>query len=167
MAWDCPSCGYTGNDDETLRCSCGHENLVYEAPNFNKIDGALIFVAVGLIISVITILSSFTDAVAFAAGGERFAIMIIGAIIVIIPIGLLMLLFKRKRSFPRYIKLWYLANLIVAYLNFLSIKASPDTPEKIKTLNNAIDVLALTFIGCCIWVTYFFVSARVKKTFVR
>jgi len=167
MAWDCPSCGYAGNDDEKLRCSCGHENLVYEAPNFNKIDGALIFVAVGLIISVITILSSFIDAVAFASGGEKFAIMVIGAILVIIPIGLLILLYKRKRVFPRYIKLWYLGNLIFAYHNFVSIKALPETPEKFKALNNAIDVLALTFICCCIWVTYFFTSDRVKKTFVK
>lgn len=167
MSWQCPSCGFDGNDDGTLRCSCGHENLVYEPPNYNKIDGALIFVAAGLVLSVIMILSSFTDAIAFAKNDEKNVLLVFGAVIIIIPIALLILLFKRKRTFPRYVKLWYIANLVMAFLNFISIKSSPNSPEKIKMLNNAIDVLALTFVGCCIWITYFFVSARVKKTFVR
>ena len=167
MSWQCSSCGFNGNDDDTLRCSCGHENMVYEPPNFNKIDGALIFVAAGLVISVITILSSFTDAIAFAKGGEKTVLLVFGILIFIIPVSLLILLFKKKRTFPRYIKLWYIANIAFAYLNFISIKSAPNTPEKIKMLNNSIDVLALTILSCCIWLTYFFVSVRVKRTFIR
>ena len=167
MSWQCSSCGFDGNDDGTLRCSCGHENLIYEPPNYNKIDGALIFVAAGLVLSVIMILSSFTDAIAFAKGGEKTALLILGALFLIIPFALLILLFKKKRTFPRYIKLWYIANLALAFLNFMSIKSAQNTPEKIKMLNSAIDVLALTTLSCCIWITYFFLSVRVKRTFTR
>ena len=167
MSWQCSSCGFDGNDDSTLRCSCGHENLVYEPPNYNKIDGALMFVAAGLVLSVIMTLSSFTDAIAFAKGVEQNVLLILAALFLIIPICLLMLLFKRKRTFPRYIKLWYIANLVLAFLNFISKKSAPNTPENIKMLNGAIDVLALTTLSCCIWLTYFFVSVRVKRTFIR
>ena len=121
----------------------------------------------GLGLSVIMILSSFTDAIAFAKGGEKAALLVLGALFLIIPIALLILLFKKKRTFPRYVKLWYIANLVLAFLNFISIKSAPNTPEKIKMLNSAIDVLALTTLGCCIWLTYFFVSVRVKRTFIR
>ena len=156
MSWQCPSCGFNENDDETLRCSCGHENIVYDAPNYNKIDGGLMFVASGLVISMFTILSSSSDAVAFAKDEDKITLLVFGAIIFIIPMALLILLFKRKRSFPRYIKLWYIANLIMTYVNMISIKSSPNTPEKIQILNSAIDVLALTSLSCCVWLTYFF-----------
>lgn len=167
MPWQCSSCGFDGNDDGTLRCSCGHENIVYEPPNYSKIDGALMFVAAGLVITVIMILSSFTDAIAFTKGVEKAVRLALGALFLIIPVALLILLFKKKRTFPRYIKLWYMANLVLAFINFISIKFAPDTTEKIKMLNSAIDVLALTTLTCCIWITYFFVSVRVKKTFIR
>lgn len=168
MAWDCPACGFNGNDDGTVRCSCGHELMIQEAPpNYNKIDGALIFVAAGLAISIITTISSVTDEISKANSSMQVALSIIGIIFALIPFALLVILFKKKRKFPTYIRIYYLLNLGIAYLNYISAKSMPDIPGKIKSINHSIDVLAITFVGCCIWVTYFSISARVKKTFIR
>jgi len=96
VSWQCPSCGFDGNDDGTLRCTCGHENLVYEPPDYTKIDGGLIFVATGLIISIIVILASFSDTIALTKGGENITLLFLGTLIIIVPIALLVLLFKKK-----------------------------------------------------------------------
>ena len=142
--------------------------MIQEAPpNYNKIDGALIFVAAGLAISIITTISSVTDEISKANSSMQVALSIIGIIFALIPCALLVTLFKKKRKFPTYIRIYYLLNLGIAYLNYISAKSMPDIPGKIKSINNSIDVLAITFIGCCIWVTYFSISARVKKTFIH
>jgi len=168
MAWDCPSCGFSGNDDASIRCSCGHELIIQiEPPNYNKIDGALIFVACGLVLSIIMILSSVTDEISKANSSMQVGLSILGIISIIIPVALLIILFRKSKYFPIYIRIYYLLNFGIAYLNYLAAKSMPDIPNKIKTINNSIDVLAMTFVGCCIWVTYFSVSARVKKTFIR
>ncbi len=167
MVWTCPACGCRENDDSNLRCSCGHENLIYDPPNYNKIDGGLVFVAGGLILSIIVTLSVYSDALAFATEVEKATLAIIGGIMLVIPLFLLTLLCKRKRSFPKYIKIWYLINVVLAYANFRTIKSAPELIGKVGTVNHSIDCLALTAIGCLFWLTYFFLSVRVKKTFVR
>jgi len=168
MGWDCPSCGFNGNDDDSLRCSCGHELVIQvPPPNYNKIDGALILVACGLVISIILSLSAVIDPAPRVNSNMRLAATIIGVLIALIPITLLIMLFRKKKRLPLLIRLYYLMNLAVAYINYFSTKSLPDVAGKIRAVNTSFDVLAITFISCCIWVTYFSVSTRVKKTFIR
>jgi len=168
VAWDCPSCGFNGNDDASIRCSCGHELVIQIEPtNYNKIGGVLIFVVCGLVLSVIMTVSSVTDEISKANSSMQIGLSLLGIIFVIIPVALLVTLFKKKKYFPICIRIYYLLNLGLAYLNYLAAKAMPDVSDRIKAINNSINVLAMTFISCCIWVTYFSVSARVKKTFIR
>lgn len=36
MTWVCPSCGFKGNDDSTIRCLCGYEITLDEERKYSK-----------------------------------------------------------------------------------------------------------------------------------
>jgi hypothetical protein len=36
MAWVCPSCGFSGNDDALIRCTCGYEQFTQESPQISS-----------------------------------------------------------------------------------------------------------------------------------
>lgn len=52
MAWVCPSCGFSGNEDASIRCTCGYELIIQEVrQKTSKNTAAAHIVALLLLIS--------------------------------------------------------------------------------------------------------------------
>ena len=110
MSWTCPSCENEDNCDSSVRCSCGYEIQDTTEQNYNKIGGALIIIALGLILTPISYLipfrkrlegiETFTPELYIAEGLQAF-------IFVLIPLLFLYMLFRKKRNFPKLLIGYY------------------------------------------------------------
>ncbi len=181
MSWDCPSCGFKKNDESVLRCSCGYELPGNEAPNYNKIGGALILVTIGLIVNPflgITALlqifqvmnSEFWPSLGLFGNSIKPLIIFEAACSVILTIGpifLLILMLKRKKIFPKLSATFMLLFLALSFIDLFWIKAIQNVPDKSELLFRARFGTLLNFLTCLIWVPYFFISERVRETFIR
>ena len=91
-------------------------------------------------------------------------ILIIGAIV------LLVLLFQKKKIFPKLMIGLYLFNVLVVGVDFLALASfiTETFPEIAKEVTaDATRNLTSGVVAAAIWVPYFFVSERVKNTFVN
>lgn len=98
--------------------------------------------------------------------GPLITMEVLGTLVfTVFPILLLILFFKKKYNFPKLMIIFYLSNTIFVLLDhFISqtipLVASLEVdPETIKNLVSSLSASA-------IWVPYFFLSKRVKETFV-
>ncbi|MGY4689636.1 DUF2569 domain-containing protein [Salibacterium sp. K-3] len=96
--------------------------------------------------------------------------LIFHIVLVVFTIVLLILLFMKKKIFPPLMIIFLLSRFIIgAILAFASYNVLTTIPyfemNEIKT--DLYSSLAGAIIGCAIWVPYFFVSQRVKNTFVQ
>jgi hypothetical protein len=90
--------------------------------------------------------------------------IITNLIFVIVLIGLNYLFFKRRRSFPSFMILYFVFQLLVTIAD--TVVAHSVLPS--VALSSASGVrLARSIIPVCIWVPYLLRSRRVKVTFVR
>ena len=170
MAWTCPSCGFKENEDSILRCPCGYELTLPEDRNYDNVGGALLLVAIGLAgTAVVNALSltlrlhrSYYITAPTAAVEAFFALVYIVA-----PLVLLVFLFMKKRILPKLMISFYLLTLGIAVLFYIGARSLPGSHMFQKAIYEA-KVLILASSGACfIWVPYFLISERVKKTFVR
>jgi hypothetical protein len=88
---------------------------------------------------------------------------------VALPIVLLIILFLKKKFFPKMMVSFLILHLIVAIMAYFGWKYVylRDAASFGKSFYFAKGVLMSAVIGCCVWIPYFFISERVKKTFVR
>lgn len=144
-----------------------------EQKAFRKIGGWLWLPAIGLVVGVLANLASFVNTlktlmesgslienelkgmicfelIAFAAfavaGGYIFSLFI-----------------RRKRSLPRYYIVLMIAGLCYTLLDLIlasQLLYVDITYQDIRGLIRAA-------VGACVWIPYFLVSVRVKRTFVR
>jgi hypothetical protein len=92
------------------------------------------------------------------------SILFVGSLVLIV------LLFGKKKIFPRLIIAFYILNLVVLGIDYLAIVTFisdilPTEGEKLGL--EAMKELAKAIIGAAIWIPYFLVSVRVKNTFVN
>lgn len=181
MSWECPSCGFKNNDESILRCSCGYELTISEAPNYNKIGGALILITIGLIVNPFLGISALLQIFQIinsefwpSSGpfGNSIKPLIIFEVIwsvihTIGPIFLLILMLKRKKIFPKLSVTFLLLMLALSFIELFWIKAIQNVPNKSELLYRARFGTLLNFLTCLIWVPYFFISERVRETFIR
>ena len=173
MAWKCPSCGFDQNEDSVVRCVCGYElpPVEYQNQNYDRVGGLLLLVAVGLS------LTALTNGILIARSAKVEYVPLIVVVIewisalfyVALPIVLLIILFLKKRFFPKMMVSFLILNLIVAIMAYFGWKYVYLRDAAIfgKSFYLAKGVLMSAVIGCCVWIPYFFISERVKRTFVR
>ena len=77
----------------------------------------------------------------------------------------LVLFFRRKRSFPRFVIILYLAHLGWEVCLTLVLRQIPAMAGEPAT-SSLVGVIGLS-LGCAIWIPYFLVSKRVRATFTR
>jgi hypothetical protein len=166
MAWTCASCGFDGNDDSSIRCTCGQELAVSEDINYKKIGGGLYLVIFGLILTPIFYLVPLLGRL--ESGHVILLIEFIQTIIfVFMPIFLLFKLIKRHKSFPIMIICYYILGIILVWLNYYAFKLMPIDDIYYENLNGAIDTAVVTSVVSFAWILYFLKSKRAKMTFIN
>ncbi len=168
MSWTCPSCENEDNCDSSVRCSCGYEIQDTTEQNYNKIGGALIIIALGLILTPISYLipfrkrlegiETFTPELYIAEGLQAF-------IFVLIPLLFLYMLFRKKRNFPKLLIGYYSSGFFWALGNYFIAKSAAQDPDYYIVLNDSIDRAVILFVVSAIWISYLLFSQRVKETF--
>jgi hypothetical protein len=170
MAWTCPSCGFEENEDSILRCPCGYELTPPEDRNYDNVGGALFLVAIGLAVTAVANGFSLTVRLHKApyitvptATAEAFFALVY----IIAPLILLVILFMRKRIVPKLMISFYLLTLGIAILLYIGARSLSGPHMLQKALYEAKASILASAVVCFIWVPYFLVSERVKRTFVH
>jgi len=156
-----------------VRCPCGYElpPVEYQNQNYERVGGALLLVAGGL--SITALINGILIARSAKVDYVPLIVIIIewvsALLYVALPIMLLIILFLKKRFFPKLMVSFLILHLIVAIMAYFGMKYFylRDAPIFEKPFYFARCVAVSAVIGCCIWIPYFFISERVKRTFVR
>ena len=80
-------------------------------------------------------------------------------------VALLFLFFGRKRIFPSLMIAFYAANLLLVLFDLVAVSAIPVIGAQIET--GSVLQLVKSILLCVIWIPYFLISVRVKKTFTQ
>lgn len=154
-------------------------------PGYDKIGGWLIFVALGLIFaSLRVLLFTLRDVVPVfapqtwsvlttptsAAYHPLWAPLLIGELVgnlffVFFGVILVVLLFQKRKFFPKLAIIYLLTNLGFVVADFFLAGLIPAVAQQDNT--SAMTEVFRSVAGACIWVPYFIKSKRVKSTFVR
>ncbi|MFL0245580.1 DUF2569 domain-containing protein [Candidatus Clostridium stratigraminis] len=161
------------------------ETIITEESNnkYDKIGGWLILVAIGLCISIVLNLPTFiktinsinskawplltTIGTKYYQAGLKEAIYfeIIGFFIILITNLLcIIFFFKKKRLFPKLMISLLTFNLIFQITQHIIVISNTSFNAN-STLTNL--QLAKPFITALVWIPYFILSERVKKTFIK
>ncbi|HEV7403473.1 MAG TPA: DUF2569 domain-containing protein [Chthoniobacteraceae bacterium] len=156
-----------------------------DTERYRGLGGWLILVAIGLFVNPIkigffiftTLLPAFSEenwAPLTTPGSESYhplwapllvSELSFNAIIILADLGLLVLFFTRSRKFPKAMIAFYLANLAFVAADFFLAQLIPQVAAKADA--ESATELGRMVIGTAIWVPYFFVSKRVKATFIE
>jgi len=155
-------------------------------PDYSKIGGWLILITLGLIVAPIRIsLLVFNDllpvfkpeiwSVLTTPGSEAYhplwKPLLIGELVgnllfVAFSVILVVLLFQRKRIFPKLAIAYLVSNLIFVVADAYVVTLIP--VAKAQGFDSAtIKEITRSVVGAAVWVPYFMVSKRVKGTFTR
>jgi len=91
--------------------------------------------------------------------------LVVNLVFLALSFVVLILFFRRKRSFLRFVIALYLANLIWEICLTLAMWRIPATSGEPAT-SSLVGVIGLA-LACAIWIPYFCVSKRVRATFTR
>jgi hypothetical protein len=93
-------------------------------------------------------------------------IELFGSVFLLIwAVALLFLFFGRKRIFPSLVIAFYAANLLLVLLDFVAVSAIPAVAAELDA--RSVLQLVKSILFCGIWIPYFLISERVKKTFTQ
>jgi len=167
MEWGCIKCGKEIPQDREFCSEC-------EEKQFRKIGGFLYLPLIGLIVSVASYLFAMTQAFKVLvenywhinSDAKMFFItsLLIYVMMFLFSVYTLSLFLRKKKNLPKAYILLLVSGLVTLSINtFLLYKlihgVTIGYDELVPIFRNVISVL--------IWVPYFLVSARVKRTFIR
>jgi len=170
MAWTCPSCGFEENEDSILRCPCGYELTLPEDRNYDNVGGALLLVAIGLAVTAVANGLSLTvrlHKASYITGPTAATEAFFALVYIVTPLILLVILFMRKRIVPKLMISFYLLTLGIAVLLYIGARSLPGPHILQRALYEAKVSILASSVACFIWVPYFLISERVKRTFIR
>jgi hypothetical protein len=170
MAWECPICSFSENDDTSVKCVCGYEAADPTKPDYNKIGGALYLVLLGLSLNTFLYFINLyyrLGAIVSVGGAVLLLEIIYSVFFLLFPAALIYILFMRKRIFPKLMMIYYVFAICIVIDNYFAIRSMKDLPNYYDQLNNAINNAVVIPIACIAWMLYFKFSQRVRYTFVR
>jgi multisubunit Na+/H+ antiporter MnhC subunit len=91
--------------------------------------------------------------------------LIVNLAFLALALVVLVLFFRRKRSFPRFVIILYLAHFIWEVCLALVLRQIPAMAGEPAT-SSLVGAIGLA-LGCAIWIPYFLISKRVRATFTR
>ncbi|WP_447884124.1 DUF2569 domain-containing protein [Serratia fonticola] len=143
-----------------------------EKKELGKIGGFLYLPALGIILSVIfsiygllSSIKSYHSVTAITSALYPFIIfqIICFAILLALSVYITGIFFGKKKKTPFYYILLISFNLMFVISNV----AISHYQYGVAVDSDMLTSMARTLIGACIWIPYFLVSVRVKRTFVR
>ena len=144
-----------------------------EEKEFKRIRGWLYVPALGLVLSILFNFMAFVNTLKIITNnydyftGAAWGVLIFEAVgfagLFASAIYVSSLFFRKKRQLPRYYIVLFVAGIVFQALDLYLAKAFFDVPIDF----DAAKTLMRNFFGACIWIPYFCVSERVKRTFVR
>jgi hypothetical protein len=88
----------------------------------------------------------------------------INVLFITMEVGLLALLFRRSKAFPRAMIVYLLVGFVLFAADHFLFQMIPAVAENAR---ESVSTLVRASIACAIWIPYFLVSKRVKGTFTR
>lgn len=158
-----------------------------ENPDGQKIGGWLILLAIGVVltpfrigIALVSIFKNVSAPGVWAAittpGTEAYhplwqpviaSEISINIILIIASIVLAVFFFMRKKFVPTFFIIYLIFNAVFVCLDFFISDMIPAVQAQQANDTETIRTLIQSIVVCFIWVPYFIVSKRVKKTFVK
>lgn len=176
--------GNSDVDTNSLYSKPGHRA---ELPGISGLGGWLILIQIGLFISLILLIVDLSQVTVIMeparwegingvdpeiyAKGIRPLLWfgVISSVILLMIVSVnLVLLYKKKRQFPRMMIILYIANVWIGIVTWILI-AQIEIPREQHVLNptSAFNLTIRSILTCCIFIPYFLKSVRVKNTFVN
>ncbi|MBY0202478.1 DUF2569 domain-containing protein [Paenibacillus cucumis (ex Kampfer et al. 2016)] len=158
-----------------------------ELPGISGLGGWLILIQISLWISFAFLLSDITS-VTVIMNPERWVGsrgvspqfyaevirpllwfgFISSVILFILIVVNLVLLYRRKRWFPRMMIVQYIANVLIGVVTWILIARNEiGREEHILDATSAFNLIIRSLLTCCIFIPYFLKSVRVKNTFIK
>ncbi len=158
-----------------------------ENPDGQKIGGWLILLAIGIVltpfrigIALVSIFKNVTVPGVWAAittpGSESYhplwqpvivSEVSINIILFIVSIVLAVFFFMRKKFVPIFFIIFIIFNAVFVTLDYFISNLIPAVQAQQSNDMETIRTVIQSIVICFIWVPYFIVSKRVKKTFVK
>lgn len=157
---------------------------VEEPPlGISGLGGWLVFIQIGLYISVIVSLVTMVQAVSMLSDSETGRLLtspdspyyhpiwktafifegVTSGIMFIFTIIILKSFYQKKRMLPRLMIIFYSVNFLLMLITFLMLNEIPLAKEAQGV--NSTSTLIGGVLGCAIWIPYFIRSERVNNTF--
>ncbi|WP_145320299.1 DUF2569 domain-containing protein [Paenibacillus xylanexedens] len=164
-----------------------HMNSDGELPGISGLGGWLILIQMGLFISLVLLIADLSQVAEIMdparwegvrgvdpelyAEGIRPLLwfgVISSVMLLMLVIVNLVLLYKKKRQFPRMMIMLYIANVLIGIVTWILI-ARIEVPREQHVLDptSAFNLTIRSLLTCCIFIPYFLKSVRVKNTFVK
>ncbi|EKP2071112.1 DUF2569 family protein [Salmonella enterica] len=167
MKWGCIECGKEIPQEQEFCQEC-------EDKQFRKIGGFLFLPLIGLFVTAFSYLVAMTEAFKtltthywnFTWDAKAFFIssLIIYIVMFFFGVFVISLFFKKKKSLPRIYIYFLIAIIVTITINtYLLHILIPD----VKIGYNEIAPIIRNIITAFIWIPYFIISVRVKRTFIR
>ncbi|WP_366289974.1 DUF2569 domain-containing protein [Paenibacillus sp. AN1007] len=158
-----------------------------ELPGISGLGGWLILIQISLWASLIFLLSDITSVTVIMDPARWETIrgvdpqlytevirpllwfgFISSILLLAIVIVNLVLLYRRKRLFTRFMIMQYIVNVIIGVMTWVLIAQSEvGRDEHVLDATPAFNLIVRSLLTCCIFIPYLLKSVRVKNTFIK
>jgi len=176
-----------GKQDEDVDMVSSKSGTRPELPGISGLGGWLILIQISLWASLVFLLSDISQVTVIMdparwEGSRGIAPQlytevirpllwfgfISSVILFVIVIVNLVLLYRRKRLFPRLMIIQYIVNLVIGIATWILIAQNEvGREEHILDATPAFNLIIRSLLTCCIFIPYFLKSVRVKNTFIK
>ncbi|WP_339836656.1 DUF2569 family protein [Paenibacillus sp. FSL R7-0272] len=176
-----------GKQDEDVDMVSSKSGTRPELPGISGLGGWLILIQISLWASLVFLLSDISQVAVIMdparwEGGRGidpqlytevirpllwfgFISSVILSVIVVVN---LVLLYRRKRIFPRLMIIQYIVNLVIGIATWILIAQNEvGREEHVLDATPAFNLIIRSLLTCCIFIPYFLKSVRVKNTFIK
>ncbi|MGQ8871083.1 DUF2569 domain-containing protein [Paenibacillus sp. TSA_86.1] len=178
--------GY-GKQDEEIDTRSSKSGTRPELPGISGLGGWLILIQISLWASLVFLLSDISSVTVImdparwegsrGVDPQLYAEVIrpllwfgfISSVILFVMVVVnLVLLYRRKRLFPRLMIVQYIVNVIIGVMTWILIAQNEvGREEHVLDATPAFNLIVRSLLTCCIFIPYFLKSVRVKNTFIK
>ncbi|MGO4533063.1 DUF2569 domain-containing protein [Paenibacillus sp. 2TAF8] len=176
-----------GKQDDELEMYSSRSGTRPELPGISGLGGWLILIQISLWASLVFLFSDISQVTVImdparwegsrGVDPQLYAEVIrpllwfgfiSSVILFVIVVVNLVLLYRRKRLFPRLMIVQYIVNVIIGVVTWILIAQNEvGREEHVLDATPAFHLIVRSLLTCCIFIPYFLKSVRVKNTFIK